>query len=77
MLGVSINKAMDGGVTPLNVTAQNAREAVVRALIDAGADVNIAVDGLTPLSVSMAPISNVLQGRHAADFQMLRSADFA
>tara|TARA_B110000977_G_scaffold183834_1_gene246871 strand:+ start:15249 stop:15584 length:336 start_codon:yes stop_codon:yes gene_type:complete len=53
VLGVSINKAMDGGVTPLNVTAQNAREAVVRALIEAGAIVNKAMkSGSTLLYVA-------------------------
>ena len=41
---------MDDGVTPLFIAAEEGHEAVVRALIEAGADVNKATDdGETPL----------------------------
>jgi ankyrin repeat protein len=39
--------------TPLLICAENGHEAVVRALIEAGADVNWAMDnGGTPLSIA-------------------------
>jgi hypothetical protein len=76
-VGADVNKANDNGATPLYLAAQLGNEAVLRAHVESGADVSKGTQGMTPLSVSMAPISNVLQGRHAADFQMLRSADFA
>jgi NLR family CARD domain-containing protein 3 len=41
---------MDGGSTPLFIAAEEGHEAVVRALIDLGADINKARDdGATPL----------------------------
>ena len=58
----------------LRIAAQQGQEAVVWALIDAGADVNIAVDGLTPLSVSMLPDSNVSRTKRAAIVQILKDA---
>jgi ankyrin repeat protein len=44
-VGAHVNKATDDGVTPLFIAAQNGHEAVVRALIELGADVNMAADG--------------------------------
>jgi len=42
---------MDDGATLLLMAAQNGSEAVVRALIEAGADINKATDdGVTPLT---------------------------
>jgi hypothetical protein len=47
----------------------------VRALIDAGADVNKAtVDRKTPLSKSMTPAFNIARGNHATIFQPIRDA---
>ena len=63
------------GTTPLFVATQNGHEAMVRALIESGADVNAAENnGWTPLSVSMTPVFNVAQGGHAAIVQLLRDA---
>ena len=45
--------ARDNGVTPLCMAAQNGHETVVRALIEASADVNKAADnGGTPLCIA-------------------------
>jgi cytohesin len=47
---MDVNKAKNGGWTPLFVAAQNGHEAVLRVLIKAGADINKAKDdGVTPL----------------------------
>ena len=49
--GADVNKAMNDGKTPLFIAAEFGHEAVVRAPIEAGADVNPEI-GLTPLSVA-------------------------
>ena len=47
----------------------------MRALIEAGADVNKVTDeGATPLSISMKPVVDVDRGNHAAIVQILRNA---
>ena len=76
--GADVNKADDIGWTPLFMAAQNGHEAVVRALIEKGADVNKAADdGSTPLSLSMKPINNIAQGKHAVIVQILRDSGAA
>jgi cytohesin len=51
--GADVNKAEDGGVTPLYMAAEQGHEAIVRAVIEAGADVNKAMDdGATPLCIA-------------------------
>ena len=63
------------GATPLYIAAHEGHEAILRALIEAGAAVNKARDdGTTPLSVSMTPVSNVARGGHAVIVQILRDA---
>jgi hypothetical protein len=50
--GCPVDEALDNGCTPLLMAAQNGHGTVVRALINAGADVNIMTnesDGTTPL----------------------------
>jgi ankyrin repeat protein len=55
-------------VTPLFVAAQKGHEPVVRALLEAGADINIARnDGATPLYIAA-------QKGHAAIVTMLRDS---
>ena len=72
--GADVNKAGING-TPLFIAAFASHESVVRARIELGADVNKArKNGITPLSVSRTPISNVAQGEHAAIVQILRDA---
>ena len=72
---VDANQAKQNGVTPLYMAAQDGHEAVVRALIELGADVNKATDrGRRPLSISIAPPRNVAQEGHAAIVQILRDA---
>jgi hypothetical protein len=44
------------------MAAQEGHEAVMRALIEVGADVNKAMDdGRSPLSISMAPTANIVE----------------
>jgi ankyrin repeat protein len=44
---------MDNGETPLSIAAENGHEVVVRALIEAGADINnAAVNGYTALYIA-------------------------
>jgi len=58
------------------IAAHFGHEAMVRALIGAGADVNKARrdNGATPLSVSMTRVSNVARGNHAAIVHILIDA---
>ncbi len=67
--GAASNKALlEGGATPLLSAAQKGHEAVVRALIELGADVSKAENnGVTPLSVAA-------QEGHTAIVQILRDA---
>jgi ankyrin repeat protein len=53
-LGADVNKARDNGTTPLFVAALNGHEAVARALLEAGADMNKMDDdyGATLLSIA-------------------------
>jgi ankyrin repeat protein len=72
--GADVNRA-DDGMTPLFIAAREGHEAVVRALLGAGADINRGTDdGKTPLSVATTPISNGDQGEHAAIVQILMVA---
>ena len=50
-MGADINKAGNGGVTPLLITAQNGYETVVQALIELGANINKAEEK-SPLVVA-------------------------
>jgi ankyrin repeat protein len=62
---------MDNGGTPLNVAAQNGHAAIVRALIDLGADFKNATDnGGTPLDAAV-------EKGHDAIVQILRDAGAA
>ena len=72
-LGADVNKARDDRLTPLFIAAQQGHEAVVRALVGAGADINICVawfDHVTPLFIAT-------QKGHAAVAQFLRGAGAA
>ena len=51
-LGADINKADDDGATPLYIATEKGHEAVVRALIEAGADVGVAAPDETPLFIA-------------------------
>ena len=48
-MGADDNKARDDGVTPLIIASQNDHEAVVRALIEASAEINKATGNWMPL----------------------------
>jgi|TARA_B110000977_G_scaffold143908_1_gene182696 ankyrin repeat protein len=66
--GADVNKAEDGGVTPLYMAAEQGHEAAVRALVELDADINKAIDvGATPLYVA------ALQG-YLAIVQILEDA---
>ena len=66
--GTDVNKAEDGGVTPLYMAAEQGHEAAVRALVELDADINKAIDvGATPLYVA------ALQG-YLAIVQILEDA---
>jgi cytohesin len=76
--GADVKKADDIGATPLFIAAGDGHETVARTLIQAGADVNKAADdGSTPLSLSMKPINNIAQGKHAVIVQILRDSGAA
>jgi cytohesin len=53
-VGADVNKTVDEGGTPLFIAAYQGNEAMVRALIEAGADINKALldGGETPLFIA-------------------------
>jgi ankyrin repeat protein len=68
-LGADVNKARDTGATPLFIAAYKGHETVLRALIEAGADISTATDndGSTPLYAAT-------HNGHEAIVQILRDA---
>ena len=63
-----VNKAINGGFTPLFIAANQGRPAVVRILLDANADMNISPNnGPSPLCIAEqnghAGVVNILRTR--------------
>ena len=77
--GADVNRATEGGFTPLHIAAQNGQEAAVRRLLEGGADVNRAMkDGATPLFVAAAQGHEAavrrLEGQHTDEQREQRAA---